>query len=247
WLAANNIRSINNVVDIANLVMLESGQPLHIFDYDTLPEKKIAVRQAHQGEKITALNGQELVLNPEDTIISSGGKVISLAGIIGGQATALTLNTKNILIECASFNPTIIKKTAKRLNISTAASIFFSRRANLFLSPQQVLSQTISLIADTCQDDLDSKTIFYYQKKRKIPLVVNISHEFIIKKVGQSLTQQTIENIWQQLKFPYQKEENNYHITIPLSRPDITIPEDLLEELLRIYDYNKVIGSLSTI
>lgn len=244
WLAVNNIRSINNVVDSANLVMLESGQPLHIFDYDTLPEKKITVRQAHQREKIKALNGQELALNSEDTIISSGGKVISLAGIIGDQATALTPHTKNILIECASFNPTTIKKTAKHLNISTAASNFFSRGANLVLPPQQVLSRTVSLIADTCQDDLDSKIIFSYQKKRKIPSVVSISQEFIIKKVGQTLTQPIIENIWHQLKFSYQKEGNNYHITIPLSRPDITIPEDLLEELLKIYDYNKVIGSL---
>src|SRR4051794_31087790 len=131
WLTANNVRSINNVVDSANLVMLESGQPLHIFDYDSLPEKKIVVRPAHPGEKMSALYGQELMLDSEDIVVSSGEKVISLAGIIGNQTTSLTPHTKNILIECASFNPTTIKKTAKRLNISTAASHFFSRQTNL--------------------------------------------------------------------------------------------------------------------
>ncbi|CAG8461096.1 16963_t:CDS:2 [Gigaspora margarita] len=192
---ANNIRVTNNVVDSANLVMLETGQPLHIFDYDTLPEQKMVVRQAHRGEKINALSGQELVLSSEDIIISSGEKVISLAGIIGARETAITSHTKNILVECASFHPQIIKKTAKQLNISTTASHFFSRGANLVLSPQQVLARVISLITETCQDDLNSKIIFSYQKTKKSPPTIIISQEFITKKVGQILTEQTIENI----------------------------------------------------
>src|SRR3954469_19233399 len=124
--------------------MLESGQPLNVFDYDTLSEKKIVIRQAHQGEKINALHGQELVLNSEDIIMSSGEKVISLAGIVGARETSMTSHAKNIIVECASFNPTTIKKTAKRLNISTAASHFFSRGVNSVLSPQQVLIRFIS-------------------------------------------------------------------------------------------------------
>lgn len=244
WLIVNNVRVINNIVDSANLIILESGQPLHIFDYDTLPEKKIVIRQARLGEKINTFNGQELVLDLEDIIISSGEKVISLAGVIGTNETMITSHTKNILVECASFNPKNIKKTTERLNISTTASHFFSRGANLVLSPQQVLVQAISLITDTYQGDLNSKTVFAYQEEKKIPLIITISKEFITRKAGQVLAGQTIENIWRQLKFSYQKKENNYYITIPSSRPDITIPEDLLEELLRIYDYNKVIGSL---
>src|SRR5437763_4116516 len=111
--------------------MLESGQPLHTFDYDNLLEKKIMVRKAHYGEKINTIRGQELVLNSEDIIVSSGEKIISLAGIIGDQETIPTPQTKNILIECANFNPQTIKKTAQRLNISTEASRFFSRGTNL--------------------------------------------------------------------------------------------------------------------
>ncbi|CAJ0865873.1 13948_t:CDS:2 [Entrophospora sp. SA101] len=193
----NNIRTINNVVDSANLLMLESGQPLHIFDYDALPEQKIVVRPAHQGEKLNALHGQELLLNSKDVVISSGEKVISLAGIIGSHETAITPQTKNILIECASFNPKLIKKTAKRLNISTAASHFFSRGANLVLTTQQVLARFILLIADNYQSDLNSKIFFSYQNQtaKKIPPIITISEEFITKKVGQKLTEQTVESV----------------------------------------------------
>ena len=191
-----------------------------------------------------ALHNQKLVLNTEDVVISSGEKIIGLAGVIGDQTTALTLHTKNILIECASFNPTTIKKTTKRLNISTAASNFFSRQTNLVLTSSQVLARVISLIVETYQGDLNSGIIFSYQEREKKQPVISISQEFIAKKVGQALTEQTIENIWQQLNFIYQKKEGVYYISVPLSRPDITSSEDLLEELLRIYDYNKLTGSL---
>ena len=183
------------MVDSANLVMLESGQPLHIFDYDTLPEKKIMVRQAQQGEKVNALHGQELELSSGDIVISSGKKIISLGGVIGSQETAITPQTKNILIECASFNPKTIKKTAKDLNISNATSHLFSRRANLVLSPQQVLAQAISYIIETYQGDLNSGTIFSYQEAEKTQLIIDISQEFITKKVGQVLSEQTTENL----------------------------------------------------
>jgi len=173
--------------------MLESGQPLHIFDYDTFPEKKIMVRQARSGEKINTLHNQKLTLNSEDIIISSREKNISLAGIIGSQDTLLTPNTKNILIECASFNPTVIKKTAKRLNISTTAGYFFSRQTNLVLTAQQVLARVIYLIIETYQGDLDSGIIFPYQEREKKPLTVAITEEFITKKVGQKLAEQTIK------------------------------------------------------
>ncbi|CAH1755870.1 1384_t:CDS:2 [Entrophospora sp. SA101] len=186
-----------DLLSCANLLMLESGQPLHIFDYDALPEQKIVVRPAHQGEKLNALHGQELLLNSKDVVISSGEKVISLAGIIGSHETAITPQTKNILIECASFNPKLIKKTAKRLNISTAASHFFSRGANLVLTTQQVLARFILLIADNYQSDLNSKIFFSYQNQtaKKIPPIITISEEFITKKVGQKLTEQTVESV----------------------------------------------------
>jgi phenylalanyl-tRNA synthetase beta chain len=225
--------------------MLETGQPIHIFDYDALPERKIAVGQVQQGKEIETIQGQKLVLNSEDIVVSSGEKVIDLAGIIGTKEFALNSQSKNILIECAYFNPRTIQKTAKRLNISTIASQFFCRKGNLFLPLKQVLQRVISLIIETYQGDLNSGTIFSYQEAKKTPSVISISKEFITKKIGQDLTMIVIENIWQQLKFSYQRKDSVYYVTVPLSRSDITITEDLLEELLRVYDYNKVVSSLS--
>nr|CAG8507105.1 8349_t:CDS:10 [Entrophospora candida] len=200
-------------IDAGNLVMLETGQPIHIFDYDALPERKIIVCQTQRKEEIETFQGQKLALNSEDIVVSSGEKIINLAGIIGVKGFAINSQSKNILIECADFNPKVIQKTAKRLNISTIASQFFCRKGN-FLPLKQVLQRVISLIIETYQGDLSSGTIFSYQEAEKIPL---------------------------QLKFSYQKKGNVYYVTIPLSRPDITIAEDLLEELLRVYDYNKVV------
>ena len=245
WLKINNLRSINNVVDIANLVMLESGQPIHIFDYDTLPEKKIIVRPAQEEEKINTLQGQKLTLASEDTVISSAEKIIDLAGIIGTQESALTSSTKNILIESASFNPKTIQKTTKRLNISTVASQFFGRGTNLIFPLKQVLQRTISLIIETYEGNLEAGVIFtYWPKKEQARPAIFISQNFIEKKIGQKFPDPIIESIWQQLEFPYQKKENAYYVAIPVYRPDISLPEDLLEELLRVYDYNKVVGSL---
>ena len=218
WLELNNIRSINNVVDIANLTMLETGQPLHIFDYDALlGEKKIIIQEARGGETMTTLHGQNLTLVLGDIVISSGGGFIDLAGIIGAQATALTSQTKNILIECASFNASSIKKTADRLNISTSASQFFSRGANLVLTPQCSLLRVISLIIESYGGNPNSGTIFTYKEavKKKKQLPIAISEEFIAKKIGQTLSEQVIDNIWQRLGFFYQKEGNIYYVTVP--------------------------------
>src|ERR1700748_3105943 len=193
--------------------MLESGQPLHTFDYDSLPnEKEIVIRHASNEEVITALQGQKLVLDSQDIIISSGKKIIDLAGIIGSQDTSITSQTKNVLIECASFNSQTIKKTASRLTIPTAASRYFSRRVSLIFSPKQVLARVISLIINSYQGDLNAGEFFVYKEEKKSEnTIITINEEFITKKVGQKIAEPTIDNIWQQLKFSYQKKENiNY-------------------------------------
>jgi phenylalanyl-tRNA synthetase beta chain len=245
-LEVNNIHSINNLIDTVNWIMLETGQPLHIFDYDTLPKKeKITIRQVQTGETLTTLHGQKLELTAEDIVVNSEEKIISLAGIIGTQETSLSPQSQNILIESASFSPQTIKKTAKRLNISTRASQLFSRGTNLLYPPKMVLRRAIFLIIQSYQGDLNSGMIFPCQESpEKKKLIITISQEFITKKIGQKIPEKTIEEIWQQLNFSYQKKGNIYQITIPPQRPDITIAEDLLEELLKIYDYNKITGSL---
>jgi phenylalanyl-tRNA synthetase beta chain len=188
---------VNNLVDIANLVMLQSGQPFHVFDYDKLlNEKEIIIRHAIEGEIITTLQGQKLVLSSEDIVINSGKKIIDLAGIIGSRDTAITSQTKNVLIECASFNPQTIKKTASLLNIPTAASVCFSRRVSLIFSPKQILSRVITFIINSYQGDLNSgELIVYKEERKKETTIIAISQSFIEKKIGQTLSEPVIENI----------------------------------------------------
>ena len=175
--------------------MLETGQPIHIFDYDVLPERKIIIGQVQQEKEMETIQGQKLTLSSEDVVVSSGERIIDLAGVIGTKEFALNSQSKNILVECANFNPKNIQKTTKRLNISTVASQFFCRKGNSFLPLKQVLQKAISLIIETYQGDLSSGTIFSYREAKKIPPVIAISQEFIAKKVGQELTAPVIEDI----------------------------------------------------
>ncbi|CAG8605791.1 7539_t:CDS:1 [Ambispora gerdemannii] len=231
---------------MANLVMLESGQPLHIFDYDTLPaKKKIIVRQARQLEIINPLAGPTLALNSADIVVGLGGEIIDLAGIIGSRSTAITPTTKNILIECASFSAEAIKKTVKSLNISSTASRYFQRGTNVVLPLPLVLQRVIFLILETYGGNPKTGLMAPYKeaRPRKIPLLT-ITPNFIKKKLGQIITEEVMLSIYRQLNFACQKKGNIYYISPPTQRRDITSSEDLLEELLRVYDYNKIVSSL---
>ncbi|CAG8453018.1 10877_t:CDS:2 [Racocetra fulgida] len=190
-LATNNIRSINNVVDLANLVMLETGQPFHLIDYDTLPQKNsIEVRQAQKKERMITISGQRLTLSADDIVISSGQKIISLAGVIGAKKNSLTPHAQNILIECGTFSSPSIKSTSSRLALTTKSSQYFEKEVNL-------TGQAFSS--------------FYY-----------------------------LTSLIQELSGPI------YYLNAPFYRSDLTRAEDLIEEILRIYDYNKIPSSLPT-
>jgi phenylalanyl-tRNA synthetase beta chain len=177
--------------------MLESGQPLHIFDYDSLPEKKeLVVRQAREGEIMVSLQNISLILNSKDIVVSSGEKIIDLAGIIGTRETTVNSQTRNILIECASFCSETIKITTNRLNFTTSASRYFCRKNSSFSSPEYVLQRAISLIIDSYKGNLNSGEIFIYQTaKEEEKAVIAITQSFIEKKVGQKISELVIENI----------------------------------------------------
>jgi len=177
--------------------MLESGQPLHIFDYDSLPGKKeLVVRQAKEGEIMVSLQNVSLMLNSKDIIVSSEEKIVDLAGIIGTQETAVNSQTKNILIECASFCSKAIKITTNRLNFITSASRYFCRKNSSFSSPEYILRRVISLIVDSYKGNLNSGEIFIYQELREEgEKLIAITQNFIEGKIGQKIPELVIENI----------------------------------------------------
>ncbi|CAI2186030.1 560_t:CDS:2 [Funneliformis geosporum] len=238
--------SINNIVDAANLVMLESGQPLHIFDYDSLPEKKeLIIRQAREGEIMVSFQKSSLILSSKDMVISSGEKIIDLAGIIGTQETGITSRTRNILIECASFCPKTIRTTTNRLNFTTSASRYFCRKNSSFSSPKYILRRVISLIVDSYKGNLNSGEFFTYQEvKKSEPMTITITQNFIEQKTGEKFSELVIEKLLKQLNFFCQKKGTFYYVIVPHYRSDVVTREDLLEELLRVYDYNEITGQL---
>ncbi|CAI2189396.1 10380_t:CDS:2 [Funneliformis geosporum] len=215
----------------ANLVMLESGQPLHIFDYDTLPEKKMIIRSAYSGEKMNALYGQELALNSEDIVVSSRDKVISLAGIIGDQATALTPNTKNILIECATFNPTTIKKTTKHLNVSTAANI---------TSPEDLLEELLRIydynkIVNALPDNFPTAIVNHKKEflKQKRILKTYLTNQGWQEIITYSLISSEMRN-----EFNYSVSDDFFQLLMPKNEYHEYYRQTLIPSHLKTLKYN---------
>ncbi|CAG8455455.1 21720_t:CDS:2 [Gigaspora margarita] len=185
-LSANNIRSINNVVDLANLVMLETGQPFHLLDYDTLSQKTvIEVRQAQKKERMTTISGQKLILNTEDIVVDSDQQIISLAGIVGTKKNAITAHTRNILIECGNFSSSSVKTSVARLDVNTKSSQYFSKEVNLTGQAFSSFHYLISLIQKSnnqTEKKVEITSVYLPAKKKKSPLIP-FSENFIKSKI----------------------------------------------------------------
>lgn len=245
WLEINGVSSVDSITDITNLVKLESGNLVYIFDYNALSDKKkIIVRSAQGGESFSINQNQIFTLSSSDVVISSEEKNTHLAGATKFKDPVLVSGAKNILIACANFNPKIIEATTKRLNLSTVNSYFLYQEANFLFSSKQTLYQVIFFINKISKRNLESELVFTYFRKKLKKKIIIIDQNYIEKKIGQKISAKIIEEIWQRMNFSVQKKRNVYHVAIPPYRPDVIIAEDLLEELLRIYDYNKIISSL---
>ena len=205
YLNSNNTSSINNVVDIASLVMLETGQPLHIHDYDKLTSKEITIRQAFEKEEITILSGKTFSLTAEDVVISANQKLISLAGISGSKTTAINNQTTNILIESAKFSPSSIKKTSQRLAIFTQASQYFSKSFNLPFG-DYALYRAIELIKEICPGENELIICWKKETTQQNEKIITITQEFIEKKLGIKLEPKKLEEILSRLQFSFKNK-----------------------------------------
>lgn len=232
------IRSINNVVDISNYVMLEYGQPLHFFDKDIVGNE-IVVRMAKDNEKIITLDKQERELNNTDIVITDGENPLCVAGVMGGLNSGINENTKNILIESAIFNPYNIRYTSIRLNLRSEAS----------LRLEKPLSYEYSILAikracHLLEKYADAKIvngILTHDKIDKTENVIKVSLEEINSILGMTLTNSDVESTLNSLGFKYNVENNLYEVTVPNRRQDIyNQKEDIIEEVGRIYGYDEI-------
>lgn len=234
------IRSINNVVDISNYVMLEYGQPLHFFDYEKL-DSKIVVRMAKDNEKFITLDNVERNLSSDDIVITNGKEPIALAGVMGGLNTGVDNNTNTIVIESAIFNPRNIKNTSRK-TVQSDASIRFEKG----LDPNktiEALNRVCYLLEKYANGEV-LRGILSYDNLPVVQKEILLRKEKVNKVLGIELTNDDIITVFDKLSFDYKEDNSNFIVTIPSLRMDISIEEDLIEEIGRIYGYNNIVGIL---
>jgi phenylalanyl-tRNA synthetase beta chain len=237
-LQAAGVRPINNVVDVSNYVMLELGQPLHAFDYETLEAREIIVRRAAAGEELVSLDGQTRKLDEEMLIIADAKGPVAIAGVMGGLATEVTAKTKHILIESAYFNGSSIRRTSRRLGLRSEASSRFEKGIDLggCLQAAERAAQLLKELAggSICQGDIDCRTVEIQEA------VINLSFSRLNLYMGANIPKKKVAAILKSLQFEVEEGAKTLIVKVPISRPDITLEEDLIEEVIRIYGYDKV-------
>ncbi len=236
------LRPINNVVDITNYVMLETGQPLHAFDFDKLASGKIIVRRAKKGEKITTLDNEEYNLDENILVIADGKNPICIAGIKGGKGPEIDAQTKRIVLEAANFDAQTIRRGSKWLKLETDASWRFEHEIDPNLA-EEAINATAYLIQDIAKGKVLKGTVDVFAKKVN-SRTVNLNIEKVNSLLGVNIAKKEIISIFKKLGFGVKTKENKFNISIPTRRIDISIPEDLVEEIGRIYGFEKIKSKL---
>ena len=242
-LIASGIRPINNVVDISNYVMLELGQPLHFYDADKL-NNMIEVRMAEEGEKLTTLDNIERMLTTNDIVISDGKQAIGLAGVMGGLDTEVTENTKNVIIEAAIFDGVKVRQTSNKIVRSEA-----SNRFEKGLDPNRTymaLDRAVKLLEEYACGKVVIGTVKYDVTDVK-PKTIEITFKNITDVLGFEIPNNDILNSFRKLGFESEVKEEKIYVTVPTRRIDISIKEDLIEEVGRIYGLDNIEGKLPTV
>ncbi|MDR1413525.1 MAG: phenylalanine--tRNA ligase subunit beta [Puniceicoccales bacterium] len=238
-LTAVGIRSINSAVDIGNWVMMETGQPVHIFDAKKILGNRLLIRQAKDGEVVISLDGKRRVLDHTMMVICDGERPLVIAGVTGTVDAEVDDSTTDILIESAYFNPDNIRQTAKSLNVSTESSHRFSRdidRANVAQNCQRVAH----LIGEICGGEMSSCCWKVGSPKRQTTSI-DLNPSSIEKLCGFEIPLNVAEKILNKLGFGIEKlSEKCWKVTVPAHRPDITCPPDIVSECLRIYGTDKI-------
>ena len=237
-LISAGMRPINNIVDISNYVMLEYGQPLHFFDKDKLGDK-IVVRQAKDNEEVTTLDEQDRKLTKEDIVITDGSKVVAIGGVMGALNTDVDDNTKTVLIESAIFNATNIRKTARRLNLRSEASLRYEKGLN-FEYTDAALDRACFLLQKYASGKVLSGKVEYDNEDKKVKKV-EFTTDRINSLLGIELTDKDIETELNKLDFEYEIKDNKFIATIPRRRLDIEDNvNDIAEEIGRLYGYHNL-------
>lgn len=239
-LEALGLRSINQVVDASNQVIMAIGHPLHMFDLDQLEGKKIIVRRAKPGESLRLLDDRTVDLSNDDLVIADARKPVALAGIMGGAETGVTASTRRVFIESAWFDPVRVRMTARRLGLQTDASYRFERGADISSTPL-ALSMALDLMREWSGKQLDLTGYRdEYPGKRK-NTVVEMPAEFPSRYTGIDIPRSEAASILERLGFRIDNPSDDiWFVHVPDFRVDVTCKQDLVEEIIRIFGYSRI-------
>lgn len=232
------IRSINNVVDVTNFVMIELGQPLHAYDYNTLSGHTLIARKANPGETITTLDDVKRKLTPEMLVIADSVQAAGIAGVMGGLVTEVTENTKTVVLEAASFNGVSIRRTSRACGLHSEASGRFERGIDA-VNSIKALDRAAQLLEEmgactVCEGIVDAYPGF------EIASIVTFTAEQINRRLGTNIDKRTMVNILKRLEFEVNADKEEIVVTVPSWRNDVRYMEDISEEISRIYGFNNI-------
>ncbi len=240
-LIASGIKPINNIVDISNFVMLETGQPIHMYDYDKLGKKEFVIKTGFD-QKEVMLDGLEYKVEPQDIIVSTDQGIGCIAGVMGAERTKIDENTKNIVIEVATFDGPSLRETARRLNLLTDASQHYIKGALNTANSLQILERCANLLEELA----DAQEIY-----QSVTTPLNIEDKYVEVStyqvnhlLGTNIQSEQIKEIFDALKFSYEFNDDTFTVKVPTYRNDITMAADLIEEVARIYGYDNIPSSL---
>jgi len=250
-LLAVGLRPINNIVDITNYMMMDLGQPLHAFDYQQLTTNNkqltITVRTAKDGEEFTTLDGQKRKLDSSTLMITDGEKNLAIAGVMGGLESGITSETKTIILESANFEAASIRRTSAKLDLRTDSSARFEKGLDPNLAAL-ALEKAVELVLECCPAAKAASKIADEAKFSLRQGPITVSMEFLQKKTGIKLSKKEAVKILERLGFGVKIKNDELSVTIPSWRAtkDISIPEDLVEEIIRIHGFDKIAPQMPT-
>ncbi|QFT90124.1 Phenylalanine--tRNA ligase beta subunit [Bacillus sp. THAF10] len=237
-LMAAGIRPHNNVVDITNYILLEYGQPLHAFDYDRLGSKEILVRRARKDEKITTLDDAERTLTEDHLVITNGEEPVALAGVMGGANSEVQSDTTTILLESAYFNGVTVRKASKDHGLRSEASARYEKGIDPNRT-REAAERAVALMEEYAGGEVVSGSVEVNTLKVEAA-VVTTTVEKINSVLGTSITAEEVKEIFTKLKFDVSEDNGRFTVTVPTRRGDITIEEDLVEEVARLFGYDNI-------
>lgn len=250
FLSRTGIKPINNIVDITNFVMSLTAQPMHAYDYDKLAafdnanEATIVIRKPKKGEKIALLNGKTIEPRPEAIMIASAKKLIGVGGIMGGSETEVSMDTKNIVLECATFDMYSIRRTSMAHGLFTDAVTRFNKGQ----SPRQndkIFAYAVAWVNKLAGGEIAGK-VWDERNDTANLKPIKTTPEFINKRLGSNLTAKQITKLLSNVEFLIEPKNDTLHVTAPYWRTDLEIAEDIVEEVGRLYGYDKLPLTLPT-